>query len=294
MVEFIRLDESKSDEVEALLRPLRRWAWLSRITLISWGALEDFHYTFIHGKIVLRMRTFDLDENKTYYIYPFRESFDPQVIRELKESVGGGDVRLMASKEDLPFYRDHFELKLPVIELPNRAEYLYLRSDLAELPGRKYQPKRNHINNFLRKYGEYLYEPLDEKHVEGCKELLKWWIYERFGYIPESYPERDVDLYYLDNFRRLGMRGGTVTASGRVVAFCLGFEISDDTFNVCLEKADRDMEGAYTIINRDFSRSLPEKYTYINREDDMGDEGLRRAKISYHPTELLRKYEIVI
>ena len=93
-----------------------------------------------------------------------------------------------------------------------------------------------------------------------------------------------------DRWERLQLTGGTIWVDGKLVAFTFGCPINHCTFDVCVEKADTSYEGAFTIINQEFVRHLPEQYTYINREEDMGEEGLRKSKLSYKPDLLLEKY----
>ena len=94
------------------------------------------------------------------------------------------------------------------------------------------------------------------------------------------------------NWDALGMIGGSIFVDGRLVAFTYGSAVTTDTFDVCVEKADRRMEGAFAIINQQFAEHLPEQYIYLNREEDMGIPGLRQAKLSYHP-EILLTYNVV-
>ena len=94
------------------------------------------------------------------------------------------------------------------------------------------------------------------------------------------------------NWDALGMISGSIIVDGRMVAFTYGSAVTNDTFDVCVEKADRHVEGAFAIINQQFAEHLPEHYIYLNREEDMGIPGLRRAKLSYHP-EILLTYNVV-
>ena len=94
------------------------------------------------------------------------------------------------------------------------------------------------------------------------------------------------------NWDALGMIGGSIFVDGCMVAFTYGAAVTTDTFDVCVEKADRHVEGVFAIINQQFAEHLPEQYIYLNREEDMGIPGLRQAKLSYHP-EILLTYNVV-
>ena len=94
----------------------------------------------------------------------------------------------------------------------------------------------------------------------------------------------------LQHMDQLDIQGGVLYVGGKIVAFTFGAPINQETFDTCVEKADTDIEGAYAMINYEFANHIPEQYLYINREEDLGLEGLRRAKLSYHPEVLLEKY----
>ena len=102
--------------------------------------------------------------------------------------------------------------------------------------------------------------------------------------------ERRFMTAALQHMDQLDIQGGVLYVGGKIVAFTFGAPINQETFDTCVEKADTDIEGAYAMINYEFANHIPEQYVYINREEDLGLEGLRRAKLSYHPEILLEKY----
>ena len=170
------------------------------------------------------------------------------------------------------------------------ADYIYLRSDLATLKGKKYQPKRNHINKFLRNYPDYEYKPITPELVSECLALEAEWCKANNCHEQEALAaERQSLTYALNHFEQLGLTGGVLHVSGKIAAFTFGMPINNQTFDVCIEKANTEIEGAYTMINYEFVNHIPEQYIYINREEDLGIEGLRKAKMSYHPEILLEK-----
>ena len=97
----------------------------------------------------------------------------------------------------------------------------------------------------------------------------------------------------MGHWNELDACGGVLRVNGQMVAFTYGAPVNHDTFDVCMEKADTNCEGAFAFINRSFVQSLPEKFIYINREDDLGIPGLRQSKLSYHPSLLLHKYTVM-
>lgn len=171
------------------------------------------------------------------------------------------------------------------------SDYIYLRSDLALLHGKKYQPKRNHINQFKAAYPNYEYKALTPELIPECLRLETLWCKENDCNEDKALQaERRSMTAALEHMKELDLVGGILHVNGDIVAFTFGAAINQETFDTCVEKADTDIEGAYTMINYEFANHLPEQYTYINREEDLGLEGLRRAKLSYHPETLLEKY----
>ena len=173
---------------------------------------------------------------------------------------------------------------------PEDFDYLYLTADLAGLAGKKYHAKRNHISAFSAKY-DWSYERICERNLSEVEEMAREWCRQRGNCedkglrsencaIREALRHRDV----------LSLRGGLIRAEGKVVAFTFGSPINDNVFDIHVEKALADYAGAYAVINREFAARELSHYRYINRENDLGLEGLRRAKRSYHPAILLEKF----
>lgn len=170
------------------------------------------------------------------------------------------------------------------------ADYIYETEKLANLSGRKYHGKKNHINKFKRLYPDWTYESLDRHNVEDCFQMaLEWRSQNGCNDHEEKNAEMCVTLNSLRLFEELHLRGGLLRAGGRVVAFSIGEPATEDTLVVHIEKAFADVEGAYPMINQQFVLHEAAEYTYVNREDDAGEEGLRQAKLSYHPAILLEK-----
>lgn len=170
------------------------------------------------------------------------------------------------------------------------ADYLYLRSDLATLAGKKLQAKRNHVNKFRRTY-HYEYTPITPDRIAECLELeARWCRANNCDQHEGTGNERRALVYALHHFEELGLTGGILHVDGRIAAFTFGMPINRDTFGVHVEKADTGIDGAYAMINYEFANHIPEQYVYLNREEDLGIEGLRRAKLSYQPVIILEKY----
>ena len=174
------------------------------------------------------------------------------------------------------------------------ADYVYETEQLAQLHGKKLQAKRNHCNRFEAAYPDYRVLPLTADQLPRCRAFTDEWY--RLHFLendPADYAleQRAIGLAF-DHFDALGMTGLVLEVEGEVVAFAMGNPIRPDMFDVNFEKARADMNGPYPMINREFARRIAQEqpqYRFLNREDDMGLEGLRRAKESYIPDLLLEK-----
>ena len=172
-------------------------------------------------------------------------------------------------------------------------DYVYNADDLRNLAGRRYQPKRNHINRFEAEYPDYRYEELTPDRFEACMALERAWRREHEGHTSELCAEQRAMQRAFRHFGELGLIGGCIYVGDRLAAFTYGSAVNDHTFDTHVEKADTEFDGAFTIINKLFAQHLPERFTLINREEDLGLEGLRQAKLSYHPAFLQHKFTAI-
>ncbi len=262
---------------------------LSFSNLCSWHFSNQSSYAVTGGYLVIRFR---LEENRTLYLMPTGSGNIVPVIKALEEEAGRenqplllqgvyGDMRktleeAFPSSFEYTLHRDYFD-------------YIYLRKDLAELKGKNYQPKRNHVNKFKKEY-EYEYLPLTADLLPACLDFESRWCREHESRQREGLQnERRALTYAAEHYDELGLCGGAITVKGEIAAFTFGFPLTQDTFDIQFEKANIHLDGAYSVINQEFARHLPERYTYVNREEDLGIPGLRQAKLSYRPAILLEK-----
>ena len=161
-------------------------------------------------------------------------------------------------------------------------DYVYRADDLRNLTGRRYQPKRNHINRFEAAY-DYRYEELTPALAPECMRLEREWRAGHDSHAAELTAEQRAMQRAFDHFGKLELRGGALFVGEKLVAFTIGSAINDEAFCIHVEKADTRYDGAFTMINRLFAQHLPPHYTLIDREEDLGLEGLRQSKLSYHP-----------
>lgn len=276
--------------------------------MCSWRFLYDSEFAVVDGFLLIRF--WIEDKSRVAYMMPVGPSDPSRGIPETPApAIDGDGLRraLELLEEDsleqghplcmlgiTPDAKEALEQALPgsFFYIPERDyfDYVYLRENLALLKGKKYQSKRNHINNFKKQYA-YEYIPITPDIVPQCLMLeCKWYKSNHTDEDEEELSDERRSLTYaLHHFDALGLIGGAIRVDGQIIAFSFGAPINHNTFGVHVEKADVHYDGAYTVINQEFALHLPERYLYVNREEDLGIEGLRRAKLSYNPTILLEK-----
>lgn len=193
--------------------------------------------------------------------------------------------------------QQHLGLKLKLEKNEDNSDYLYETESLITLAGKRLSAKRNHIHKFLREYGGFEYVELNRELVPECKRIFEEWCCGNEAcdcHVPEEC-EKWACSQLLDNWDAIvGLKGALIQVNGRFEAFTIGEIVNENTAVIHIEKGNTEIHGIYTIINREFvERAFPET-TYINREEDMGKEGLRKAKSSYYPCGFVHKYDIFI
>ena len=169
-------------------------------------------------------------------------------------------------------------------------EYIYSAEDLITLRGKKFQSKRNHINKFNRTY-QYEYLSITRKIIPECMELYKRWCRENGGCKTEEslIAEGIATENVFNNYEKLDIRGGALRINGEILAYSYGQPLTADTFGVHAEKSLYEIDGGFTMMNQQFAEHECANYLYINREEDLGLDSLRQAKMSYQPVILLEK-----
>jgi hypothetical protein len=264
--------------------------------LVGW---QFWYYTevcVLEKAVVLRY-TF---EGQRAYMVCTAEDLSLELIEALFDD-SNGDLTLMGLEDSQVAQLSIFNVQCSISSKPDRDQYdyIYRRTDLATLHGKHLDAKRNHIHRFRAEHPDYEYRPLTPEYFDECRRLTEIWQGEKNqsqsgnGNKNETIDaEHRVMETIFSNWDALGMIGGSIFVDGRMVAFTYGAAVTTDTLDVCVEKADRHVEGAFAIINQQFAEHLPEQYVYLNREEDMGIPGLRQAKLSYHP-EILLTYNVV-
>lgn len=296
MLVFHQLTVDDRDAVQAItLKAGRRNCNFTFANLVGWQFWYQSAVRVLPDAVVLR---FLLDGERAYLICT-KGIPSCELVQELYADC---DHRLMlVCLEDEPAMELQRTLadKGLIVSVESQrdlCDYIYRRADLATLHGGKLQAKRNHVNRFVAEHPDFEYCPLEPSLFGECRRLSALWHDERAhdnpAYGDTIYAEKRVMETVFSNWDELGMRGGSIFAGGRMVAFTYGAAVTEDTFDVLVEKADRSVEGAFSIINQQFCAHLPEQFTFVNREEDLGLPGLRKSKLSYHP-EILLSYNVL-
>lgn len=290
MIEFKEITLADKNIIQSFtMNSQRRNCDLSFSNLCSWRFMYHTKFAIVDSFLILRFYA----DDELAYMMPIGQGDLKKVLEDIID-----DAQQLNHPFQILGVCTGMKADIEAV-MPNQftfasdrdyADYIYLRTDLSTLKGKKYQSKRNHINKFLKSYPGYEYKPITPELVSECLALEAEWCRANNCHEQETLDaERKSLTYALKHFDELELTGGILHVDGKIVAFTFGMPINNYTFDVCIEKANTDIDGAYTMINYEFANHIPEQYTYINREEDLGLEGLRKAKLSYQPEIILEK-----
>lgn len=260
--------------------------------LFIWREVSKVKVAEVEGFLCV---TGESNEKEVIYNYPVGDGDERKVLELLIE-----DAR---QKGLTPKFRGILEEQKAKMEewftdireiTTNEADwdYIYSVEKLTTLSGKAYHGKRNHIARF-KDAADWSYEAISEENIEECRRMNKLWC-EEYGCGKSESARLEqcaVEQSFL-HFKELSFEGGLLRKAGEVIAFTIGEPLNSDTYGVHIEKAFPRIQGAYPMINQQFVIHNMQEYTYANREEDVGDEGLRKAKMSYKPQIWLKKYVI--
>ncbi len=286
------------EDRETILRHLKAGSYKgcerTFANIYLWARFYDLVWALVEETVVFR----SVFGGQYSYTYPAGDGDHraavEKILKECEEKGHPFALHGVSQKE-----YDELERYFPgrfQVEWPRDVEdYVYETEKLIHLSGKKYHGKKNHINQFKAACPDWSYESISDENVEECFQMaLRWRELNGCEGDPEKNKEMCVALNSLRLFKELELKGGLLRADGEVVAFTLGEPVSEDTFVVHIEKAYADVRGAYPLINQQFLEHEVADYTYVNREDDTGDEGLRKAKLSYHPVFMVEKGAVTL
>ena len=291
MIEFHRIGLCDKERYESVLfTEPERGCEYSFANLCLWGRQE---IAYLYGCVAF----FSHFYGKSVYPFPIGPGDKEAVIRDYLQDAARRGIPCRISgltSADCLWLEERFPGKFHIHCNRDSFDYLYTIDALADLRGRKRQKKRNHLNRFQAAHPDYEVQPLSADNLEEAKALVDAW----FAHRQESDPQGDYLLEKralrraFDRYDSLGMEGILLREGSEVLAMTMGSRLSGDTFDIHFEKAREDVDGAYGTINCEFARYLRLKHPelrFLNREDDLGLEGLRKAKLSYYPDHLVEK-----
>lgn len=257
--------------------------------LYMWGDRLNYEYCFNEGLLYLRT---DRKGERIFYM-PIGKGDKSKSLPKIAACAKEQNMHLTffaASAEQLDMLRKEF----PDMQVKEgHGDYIYAASDLINLPGKKYHSKKNHINRFKRENPSYGFYDIDEKAIPRLQAFLEGFYMTREKLQPLFYAEKRYVENVLANYFKLDLLGAYLEVDGKVAGFAIGEKRNNILF-VHIEKAYVEINGAYAMLNREFAARFASDVEYINREDDAGDEGLRKAKLSYNPVMMAPKYLVKI
>ena len=296
MIHFQKLNLSQREQYnEILFSCPPRGCEYSFANLSLWGLQQ---VAFLHGCVAFFSHFF----GRSVYPYPIgsgdRKAVIEAILLDSKER--GIPCRITGmTDDDRAELEEWFPGKFLLKPSRNGSDYVYAIDDLADLKGRKFQKKRNHANRFRSEHPDYQVVTLTPCNMPLAQHMINDWYQTRMKEDPEGdYMLENIALAKAcRHYDGLGMDGILLMEGDQVLAVTMGSQMADDTFDIHFEKAREDVDGAYTVVNQEFARYLRLKYpeiAYLDREDDMGLEGLRKAKLSYHPHHMIDKHKAYV
>ena len=257
-------------------------------TMLVWSMRHDIQIAVEENTVFMR----SFGREHIWYLYPRGQMDKRQAIEKNIRDADGKKISIYGIDENnAEFLKENFSDIFDIKEDRNGADYIYRTSDLANLPGKNYQKKRNHISRFIRENPDYRFILLSEDNKQIAKQFVGDWcnIYNTENSWDLASEQKGI-LLLIDHFEKLGIMGAMIESQSKIVAFSLAAPINEKMVDVMVEKAYHEINGAYAVINRDFALNCFTQFELINREDDMGIENLRKAKMSYFPTEIRKKF----
>lgn len=264
-------------------------SYLSFANLFLWKDAEEIHFFEYENHLVATGKS--LYNGERYFMMPLGGCLCGH-LKDYLDTHFGTDYHIYGITHwDVETVRENCGAFFTIQRERDMDNYVYTSQKLITLTGKKLHGKRNHINKFKELYPHYTYEPLTPQNLHKLRNFIEEW-YEKK--LEDADPSLAMEKTALENalcyFSQLELKGGMLLVEDNVIAFSIGERLNDDTALIHFEKANTDYQGAYPMMNQQFVEQEWSDMTYINREDDMGIEGLRKAKLSYQPDVMIEMY----
>lgn len=291
MLDFRKIELADKPWIDSLLK-------ISDFRGCEYSFANNFAWHRLYETEICRYKDFYIsksEKNGLHFTFPAGQGNRKELFDELKkysEEKGSPLCVTSVSDEQIGFFEENYADEFTVTTDEADYDYVYFAEKLITLSGKKLHGKRNHLNRFYE--NNWSYSPLTEKDYDEC--IL--FAVESYNYNDMYDDESAVGEQYAINtffnhFAELGLRGGVVRIDGKVVGFTVGSRTNSDTIDIHIEKALPDINGAYTAVMNEFAKAEAQNFTYINREEDLGLEGLRKSKRSYCPEFQIKKNTII-
>lgn len=244
--------------------------------LWMWNRFRAYQILQLDGFICLKFH----QEGEDIYLYPIGEGSRNEVISKL--------IAIQGNKFTMRAIPENVSLDYPVVEEPDRADYIYLYEDLLELHGNRYQAKRNLIHQLEDEY-DLEYQKITPELIPKIKKMEQKWFLEH----SEAEKEHQAVMHVLDDYFYLNVSGGALLVDGEVIAYSFAEYLNDEMIVIHVEKALKEFKGSYQMMNQQLLMHL-KPVRFVNREEDLGLSNLRKIKISYHPVRLEKKYRFTL
>lgn len=259
--------------------------------MFMWREYYDMEYMIDDGILFSRLK----DENgDIYYNIPMSDNIEQAInINISKWRKKGEKIKFCTVPESCLPYFTKIAPDAEITEYSDFFDYLYDASELKALKGRKYHNQRNLISQFVRNNANWRFVNIDSVSIDGVICFFKKFCEYQADDTKFANEENRMVLEVLRNMEQYRLLGGVLLSDNKIIGFSLG-EIIKDTLFVHVEKADKNYVGAYQMLSREFTVNFGGDVSYVNKEEDMGDSGLRGAKKAYNPISLLKKYIVTV
>jgi len=261
--------------------------------IFMWDPMFKQRIARIENRLVVKLSYLE----EPFFAFPIGSGDLVTVIERMREHAEESDFRLRirgVTAEHKSALEELFPDRFEYLEDRDYFDYIYSAERLSSYAGRKLHSKKNHVNRFQNLYPNWSFAELREAHIAACIKMLEDWTSASGEEMdPTLLYEHEAILRGFENYEELGLEGGGLFLEDRLVGFTVGEKISEDTYNVHFEKAYADIQGAYSMLTREFAKYALDKHegiVYINREDDMGKENIRKSKLSYRPEFFVEKW----
>lgn len=293
MLEFKSINGDSIIEIQKYLNYKKsRTCDSTSASLFMWRDYYSSEYAIYNDTVFMKVVYTD---NETKFIVPFGKLSLENSLPVIEEYAEQNQLPLnfvAVPKEAMEVLKNYFQDKVEYGYDRDMSDYLYLAEDLSTLKGRRYSGQRNHMNKFKQLYPDYQYVEINPENIQRVLDFYEEFSGNMVKTMETAIVENSSTLEILNYLEQFKLPGGFIEADGKIIAISVG-EIINDTLYVHIEKALKEYPGSYQMIMNEFAKhTISDKVTFINREEDAGDLGLRTSKLSYHPYELLDKYYV--